>query len=87
LTPPTDSAQRFRPDIGHPALSQHLHAVMALMRASRSWNQFKILLDDAFPRRDETTDFDFVKDIRRAQMEASEKKARQLNTPPPVSHA
>lgn len=41
-------------DIGHPALSQHLHAVISLMRASGSWEQFKKMLDMALPKRGDT---------------------------------
>ncbi len=41
-------------DIGHPALSQHLHAVIGFMRASRDWKTFKDLLDRAFPKKGET---------------------------------
>jgi hypothetical protein len=38
-------------DIGHPALAQHLHAVIGLMRASTTWKQFHDMLDKAFPKR------------------------------------
>jgi len=38
-------------DIGNPALAQHLHAVIGLMRASADWKQFHALLDRAFPKR------------------------------------
>lgn len=38
-------------DIGHPALAQHLYAVIALMRASTTWQQFKGLLNVALPKR------------------------------------
>lgn len=38
-------------DIGHPALAQHLHAVIGLMRASATWGQFKTMLDRAFPKK------------------------------------
>ncbi len=41
-------------DLGHPALSQHLHMVIALMRASESWEQLKSLLDAALPKQEET---------------------------------
>jgi len=41
-------------DVGDPALAQHLHAVIALMRVSTSWDQFIDLLDRAFPRRGDT---------------------------------
>lgn len=38
-------------DVGHPALTNHIHAVMGLMRASKSWDMFKNLLDAAFPKK------------------------------------
>lgn len=38
-------------DIGHPALAQHLHAVISLMRVSPTWHGFKTLLDRAFPKK------------------------------------
>lgn len=38
-------------DVGHPALAQHLHAVIGLMRASDTWDGFKGLMDRAFPKR------------------------------------
>lgn len=38
-------------DVGHPALAQHLHAVIALMRASEKWDQFKGMLDRALPKK------------------------------------
>lgn len=41
-------------DIGHPALAQHLHAVIGFMRASVGWEQFIHLLDRAFPRKGHT---------------------------------
>lgn len=41
-------------DVGNPALSQHLHAVIALMRVSTSWENFKSMLDRAFPKRGNT---------------------------------
>jgi hypothetical protein len=37
-------------DIGHPALTQHIYAVLVLMRASTSWQQFNVLLKRSFPR-------------------------------------
>jgi hypothetical protein len=41
-------------DVGHPALAQHLHAVITLMRVSKSWSQFKMMLDQAHPKRGDT---------------------------------
>lgn len=41
-------------DIGHPALAQHIHAVLGLMRAANTWAMFRRLLDKAFPKRGNT---------------------------------
>jgi len=38
-------------EVGHPALAQHLHAVMALMRTCRDWPEFLKLMNRAFPRK------------------------------------
>jgi len=51
---PTKHHQWLTEDIGHPALTQHIHAVMGLMRASTSWEQFHRLLVRAFPKKGET---------------------------------
>lgn len=52
--------QLFTDDIGHPALAQHLHAVTTLMKASTSWDQFKLMLDTALPKRGNTLELPFV---------------------------
>ncbi len=52
--------QLFTDDIGHPALAQHLHAVTTLMKAASSWEQFKMMLDQALPRRGDTLQLPFV---------------------------
>jgi len=49
-------------DIGHPALAQHLHAVIVLMRASTSWDQLKTMLNTALPRRGDTLKLPFMRD-------------------------
>ncbi|MCF7976832.1 MAG: P63C domain-containing protein [Chromatiaceae bacterium] len=41
-------------EIGHPALAQHLHAAIGLMRASSTWDDFVLLLDKAFPKKGHT---------------------------------
>jgi P63C domain-containing protein len=43
-------------DVGHPALAQHLHAVIGLLRASDSWEQFQTMINRAFPRRTDVKD-------------------------------
>jgi hypothetical protein len=54
--------QFFTDDIGHPALAQHLHAVVALMRASKTWKQFQEMIDSAFPQLGDTLQLPLFKD-------------------------
>ena len=49
-------------DIGHSALAQHLHAVIAFMRISKSWDQFYEMLNHAFPKRGDTLKLPFMSD-------------------------
>ncbi len=58
--PPNENGERpFRhhqfltEDIGHPALQEHLHGVIAIMRAAQSWAHFQDLLTTAYPKRHE----------------------------------
>lgn len=46
-------------DVGHPALAQHLHAVIGLMRASATWDQFQRLLNRAFQKKGRTFELQF----------------------------
>lgn len=41
--------QYLTEEIGHPALAQHLYAVIALMKASSNWQSFHKKLEAAFP--------------------------------------
>lgn len=41
-------------EVGDPKLAQHLYAVVGLMRASGTWDQFKGMLDRAFPKQGQT---------------------------------
>ncbi len=50
-------------DIGIPALSQHMHAVITLMRVSPNWNQFMLFLDMAHPRRGDTLQLPLMSDF------------------------
>lgn len=50
--------QLLTDDVGHPALAQHLHALIALMRASQSWDQFMLMLNTAFPKKNTTLSLD-----------------------------
>ncbi len=48
-------------NIGHPSLEQHLHTVIAFMKASTSWDHFKRLLQRALPKKNEQILFDIEK--------------------------
>lgn len=52
--------QLLTPAIGDPALAQHLHAVTALMTVARNWDDFKRMLNVAFPKKGDNLEFDFV---------------------------
>jgi P63C domain len=41
-------------DVGHPALAQHLYALVGFMRVSDSWKEFYQLVKKAFPRKGNT---------------------------------
>jgi hypothetical protein len=47
-------------DVGDPALAQHLHAVIGLMRASSDWASFLKLLDKAFPKRGDVIQLELI---------------------------
>jgi hypothetical protein len=49
-------------DVGDPALAQHLHAVITLMRVSKTWGQFKHMLDVAHPKRGDTLQLPLMSD-------------------------
>jgi hypothetical protein len=49
-------------DVGHKALAQHLHAVLAFMRISKSWDQFYTMLNQAFPKQGATLRLPFMTD-------------------------
>jgi hypothetical protein len=63
-------------DVGHPALAQHLHAVITLMRVSKNWAQFKLMLDIAHPKRDDTLQLPLMADF-----ETDSIKPRRLSEP------
>lgn len=46
-------------DVGHPRLREHLTAVMALMRASATWDKFYRMLQRAFPKYNTTLELPF----------------------------
>ena len=54
--------QYLTDDIGHPALAQHLFAVIALMRASSKWDNFYRILQRAFPKHGDQLEIDGVFD-------------------------
>ena len=46
--------QWLTPDVGRPALSQHLHATIGFMRAASNWEQFMRRMHRAYPKKGET---------------------------------
>jgi hypothetical protein len=38
-------------DVGDPALTNHIHAVMGLTRASDTWDQFMKMMDRAYTKK------------------------------------
>jgi len=65
LTPKDDKGrrkhryfQRLTEDVGHPRLREHLAAVIALMKASTTWGQFKRSIERALPRYGKTIQLD-----------------------------
>jgi len=46
--------QLLTDEVGHPALAQHLYAVIGFMRAASDWESFLRMLDRAFPRKNAT---------------------------------
>ena len=66
LNPKTDKGTRrarhhqwLTDDIGHPALQSHLSGVLALLRASSGWDQFKRMLQRAYPKVNTNLDLPF----------------------------
>ena len=57
---PDEFPQLLTEDVGDPALAQHLHAVVALMTASKNWEDFKRMMNIAFPKKGTNLDFNFV---------------------------
>ena len=48
--------QLLTDEVGHPALAQHLYAVIGFMRANTDWDNFLRMLDKAYPRKNDTLD-------------------------------
>lgn len=38
-------------DVGHPALTSHIHAVMGFMRAADTWEKLILMMDRAYPKK------------------------------------
>ncbi|MDR7095430.1 P63C domain-containing protein [Hydrogenophaga laconesensis] len=45
-------------DLGHPALSQHMFALIRFMRAESSWDEFRVRFYRAFPQRGDNLELD-----------------------------
>jgi hypothetical protein len=69
-------------DVGHPALAQHLHAVITLMRVCKTWDHFKHLLDIAHPKRGDTLMLPMMAEIVQDPIIEAEPAAQQLPLEP-----
>ena len=49
-------------DVGNPALAQHLHTVITLMKLSDNWQKFYGMLNQAFPKRGDTLELPLMVD-------------------------
>lgn len=76
-------------DVGHPALAQHLHAVITLMRVSNTWDHFKLMLDKAHPKKGDTLQLPLMADEKVGDedevISPSEQLQLALQSPPDVS--
>ena len=52
--------QLFTEDVGHPALAQHLYALIGFLRASSSWNEFYRMVNRAFPKKGNNLELPFT---------------------------
>jgi hypothetical protein len=64
--------------LGHPALAQHLHAVITPMRVSKTWQQFKHMLDVAHPKRGDTLQLPLMADFK-PQLPPPQPEAKQAS--------
>jgi len=48
------NTQWLTEDVGDPALAAHLQAVIGFMRVSKTWDQLRSMLDEAFPKQSAT---------------------------------
>ena len=56
----TKHHQWLTPDVGHPALNQHLYALCAMMRGNPDWKSFYHMLQITFPKRNEGVQLEFT---------------------------
>lgn len=61
--------QLLTDDIGHPALAQHLHAIVGLMRAAESWDQMQRFVNRAFPKRGDSLQVSLFSDDELDELE------------------
>lgn len=50
--------QLLTDEVGHPALAQHLHALIAFMRVATTWDQFMGMVNAAFPKKNSNLSLD-----------------------------
>ncbi len=72
------NTQWLTEEVGHPALAQHLHAVIALMRASSDWGQLRSMLDIALPRQEKTVNLPIFREMAAVEEKAKAKSESDL---------
>lgn len=65
-------------DVGHRELSEHLHAVVGIMRVADSWDQFVTMMDRAFPKKGDTIDVAALVDMPDEDMQKLKKKRKDF---------
>lgn len=76
------NTQWLTEDVGDPALAAHLQAVIGFMRVSKTWEQLKSMLDEAFPRQTATLQLPLFSE----QLPHLEKTTASVETLPLFAH-
>ena len=72
------NAQWLTEDVGHPALAAHLNGIIALERVAKTWDQLREMIDEAFPRQDDTLRLPLFQ-------ETQSTKQADINIPDPIA--
>lgn len=84
----TKLSRGLTPELGHPALREHLSGVMALMKIGKNWKSFYQFLDSVYPRYGTTMQLPFedAKEMERISDESGAVKLIDVQTEQPNPH-